>query len=64
MRVTEEEAQLLLAAVLYMSDDQAERAKSYSELGFKTAAEYFKKMHFKSNNLYNKLCNELDDITE
>lgn len=64
MRVTEEEAQLILAAVLYMTDEQAEWAKSSSERGFKPKAEYFKKMYHKYNNLYKKLCNELADITE
>lgn len=64
MRLTEEESQYILAAVYNMRDEQEERAKYYIKQGFDRTGEHFRKMYCKYNNLYNKLFNELDDITE
>lgn len=64
MRLSEEEAQLIIAAVYYMQNEQDERSKYYIKQGFDMAGEYFRKMYFKYDNLYNKLINELADITE
>lgn len=61
MRMTEEEAQLILAAVYNMRDEQEERSKYYLEHGFDRAGGYFRKMYCKYNNLYNKLFTELAD---
>lgn len=64
MRLTEEEAQLLLAAVYNMRDEQDERSKHYIEQGLDRTGYHFRKMYCKYNNLYKKLFNELADITE
>lgn len=64
MIMTEEEAQLILAAVYNMRDEQEERSKYYLEHGFDRAGNYFRNMYYKYNNLYKKLINELADITE
>lgn len=64
MIMTKEEAQLILAAVYNMRDEQEERSKYYLEHGFDRPGIYFRNMYYKYNNLYKKLFNELDDITE
>ena len=64
MILTEQEAQFILAAVYNMRDEQEERAKYYIRQGFDRTGEHFRKMYGGYNNLYNKLFNELADITE
>lgn len=64
MRLTEEEANLILAAVYNMKLEQMIQSKRYCEQGFVYAEDRFIKLYCKYNNLYKKLFNELADITE
>ena len=64
MTLTDEEARLVIAAVYNMRDEQQISAERCHDAGFNMSEEHFRKMYCKYNNLYNKLFNQIDDITE
>lgn len=64
MRLTDEEATLIISAVYNMRDEQQIRAENCHDAGFNMSEEHFRKMYCKYNNLYNKLCSQINDITE
>lgn len=64
MFLTDEEATLIISAVYNMRDEQQIQAENCHDAGFNMSEEYFRKMHCKYNNLYNKLTSQINEIVE